>query len=388
MTSRVVGPPHIGKLMKSLEQNNFVRHFLLGNNIIGPTGAKEVASYMSRQPDQMETWYLAGNCIDSSSLKLLVDGWVTSSTLSNIWLKRNPLGPSSVSALFKLITNASGLRTLDLDQTELSDAGVGELFNLLAVNDLSSVRLQHIYLNANGISTAACQALAKYLATENCSLQSLYLSNNPVGDKGATALAEGLRHNTSILRLSVRSSGLKSPGAITIMEVLASHPKLMTLDLGYNFATEDLDSRYNCFDDSIKDAACKLIQTSQTLQYLDLGITFMTTQARTEIADAVCDSSSLLTFKADTVFEKLPRPLKRVIRARLTENLKKVYGDEMTYEEFEQGEQRWLISPKDVRFIDSAYRNRDAELARRGLIRLEKKWADEGELERVMGSGV
>ena len=56
----------------------------------------------------------------------------------------------------------------------------------------------------------------------------------------------------------------------------------------------------------------------------------------------------------------------------------------MTYEAFEQGEQRWLISPKDVRLIDSSYRNRDMGLARRGEKVLDKWWADEEELERVM----
>ena len=61
-----------------------------------------------------------------------------------------------------------------------------------------------------------------------------------------------------------------------------------------------------------------------------------------------------------------------------------LHGKDMTYEAFEQGEQRWLISPKDVRLIDSSYRNRDMGLARRGEKVLEKWWADEEDLKRVM----
>jgi len=34
------------------------------------------------------------------------------------------------------------------------------------------------------------------------------------------------------------------------------------------------------------------------------------------------------------------------------------------------------MSPPDVRFIDSVYRNRDAGKARRGLMRLDKVWMD------------
>lgn len=181
--------------MDSLEHNNFVRHFLLGNNIIGPTGAEKIASYLSGKPDQIETWYLAGNCIDGDSLKALVDGWTFSLTVSNIWLKRNPLGPSSVPTLFRLITEAPYLRTLDLDQTELSDAGVAEFFDSLADIDSLYLPLRHLYLNATGISLKACQSIARYLATGNCQLQSLYISNNPMGDQAAVALAKGLQYN-------------------------------------------------------------------------------------------------------------------------------------------------------------------------------------------------
>lgn len=40
--------------------------------------------------------------------------------------------------------------------------------------------------------------------------------------------------------------------------------------------------------------------------------------------------------------------------------------------------------PPDVRYIDSVYRNRDAGMARRGLMVLDKWWKDEEELEKVM----
>lgn len=42
----VAGPRNIGDLMDSLKPNTFSRHFLLGNNVIGPTGAKAIASFI------------------------------------------------------------------------------------------------------------------------------------------------------------------------------------------------------------------------------------------------------------------------------------------------------------------------------------------------------
>ena len=67
----VVGPPHIEALTQSLDNNTNVRHFLLGNSIIGHRGAESIASFVVRHPNRMETWYLAGNCLDGYSFALL-----------------------------------------------------------------------------------------------------------------------------------------------------------------------------------------------------------------------------------------------------------------------------------------------------------------------------
>lgn len=155
-------PPNISQLMISLESNNFIRHFLLGNNMIGPVGARLISDFVLAHPDRMETWYLAGNCIDLAGFERLVSAWTTSTSITNIWLKRNPLAPKASTALFELITQTLKLRTLDLDQTELGDEGVAHLFSLLA-NHHSPTSLGHIYLNAVGIGYSACKSLADYL---------------------------------------------------------------------------------------------------------------------------------------------------------------------------------------------------------------------------------
>ncbi|KAL8653498.1 MAG: hypothetical protein Q9226_003830 [Calogaya cf. arnoldii] len=419
LCKKVVGPDWIGRLMSSLKSNTFVRHFLLGNNIIGPTGVLKIVVYLLNKPNQMETWYLAGNCIDSAAFEDLATYFTRSSTITNIWLKRNPLTSKSVPDLFKLITETQHLRTLDLDQTELSNAGVAELFDRLAVDGRPNLPLRHLYLNADGISVAACTSIATYLATSNCPIESLYISNNPIGDEGALALAQGLAANTKLVRLSMRSCGLKDAGAIAIMNALTQHPNIMTLNISHSYATKDLGTWYNFFDDKVEEATLDLLKTSHSLRYLDFGITGMSVACITTITKAVKESH-LLVFKAESVYNKLPLTVRHALRASLTENVKAKYGQDMTYAEFEEGklfpsyytqiphassamprkarnprlrlasvevsgEQRWLNSPPDVRFIDSGYRNRDAGLARRHLIKLKKTWDDDDELARIIG---
>ena len=276
------------------------------------------------------------------------------------------------------------LRTLDLDQTELGDTGVAKLFADLATKNVPSLPLRHIYLNGNGTGLAACRSIAAYLASSNCTLQSLYVSNNPIGDSGAQALTPGLRDNKTLLRLSAHSCGFKSAGTIATMDALSSHPSIMTLDISHSFSTGDLGMRYNWLDDSISSSAINLITITKSLQYLDLGISALKIPVVEEICKAAFYSSTLLVFRAWSLDGKHDKKLRQAVKAKMLSNVQKIHGKDMSYEAFQQREQRWLISPKDVRLIDSSYRNRDMGLARRGDKRLEKWWGDDGELERVM----
>ena len=56
----------------------------------------------------------------------MVNTMVGSSNITNVWLKRNPLGPGAVKDIVKLISETKNLRTRDLENTELGDAGVAE----------------------------------------------------------------------------------------------------------------------------------------------------------------------------------------------------------------------------------------------------------------------
>lgn len=367
--------------MVSLESNTFVRHFLLGNNMIGPVGARLIANFVRKYPDNIETWYLAGNCIDLAGLKRLVSAWTTSASITNIWLKRNPLGPNSWNALFDLVTKTANLRTLDLDQTELSDYGVAQLFCLLARHIGPPIALRHIYLNAVGASKSACVALAGYLSHPDCELESLYMSANPVGDAGALALARGLENNTSLVRLSLTSCGLKTAGAKHFLKALEGHPCLMTLNIGQNYATEDLGMRYNFLDDGVLNGVQSFIRATKTLRMLELGTMGMTLTVLAELMVEIAKSKSLVAFSAKSVFGKTHPNLKLMVDERIKGNIQQQYG--MNVATFDGDEKRWLVSPKDVRMIDSGYRNRDSGLARRGVLRLKKLWEDE--LEMVEG---
>ncbi|KAK7036417.1 hypothetical protein VNI00_011614 [Paramarasmius palmivorus] len=383
----VVGPTHIGDLMDSLETNPFTQHFLLGNNIIGPLGAKRIARFIDEYPNRMTTWYLAGNCIDGESFAILANSLVKSTSVTNAWLKRNPLGPSSADSIFRLITQTQNLRTLDLDQTSIGDVGVARLFSLLAdYTPASPPAIRHLYLNACGISANGAEQIARYLASDACTLTSLYISHNPLGDGGAKALSTGLKVNRTLERLALSSGGLKDEGTIKLLSSLSSHPTLRSLDIGQGYATEDLGMRFNWLTESIASLLVTLIQSVPTLRSLVLDYTPMSRQGLNQIVNAALDSKLLYFFAkhihpqgSDYISVKDGQEgarLSRMLKARLEENVAKEFNG-MNYQDFIAEEKRWLVSPEDVRYIDSVYRNRDAGMARRGLKILDKLWDDD-----------
>ncbi|KAF2795058.1 RNI-like protein [Melanomma pulvis-pyrius CBS 109.77] len=397
----VLGPQNIGDLIESLKTNTFITHFLLGNNIIGPHGAKCIAEFLKEFPNRIDTWYLAGNCIDTPSFSLLVDEWVRSTSVTNIWLKRNPLGPTSAADVFKLISQTPHLRTLDLDQTELGDAGVAELFSRLASHYTETpLPLRHLYLNGVGIGVKAATAIGKYLATAHCALHSLYLTNNPIGSDGITALAEGLKQNKSLARLTLASVGMSDDGAVSLCEALYDHANIVALDIGQSLATLDLGSRYNWITDRSAYGIHNLIISSK-LEYLNLGKCALNDTGINLILGAILQSPTFLFFNGKTIWSQSKAAvavaasqehvhLAKCVAAKLRSNVKRMHGPDVTYAAFMDREKRWLINDKtDVRKIDSVYRNRDSRLARRGLMKLDKFWDEDDEtLKEVMESAV
>jgi Ran GTPase-activating protein (RanGAP) involved in mRNA processing and transport len=397
----VVGPPHITDLIESLRTNTFITHFLLGNNIIGPIGARSIADFVHDFPERINTWYLAGNCIDGKSLSLLVDAFTNSPAVTNIWLKRNPLGSNSASDLFRLITETPNLRTLDLDQTELGDTGVADLFSRLEdLDDTKSVALTNLYLNGNGIGPSAAHAIGQYLANEYCTITSIYMSNNPIGPKGFCRLASGLSTSHSLKRLSLLSTGLTDDGAALLFASLLHHPALTVLDVSQSFATQDLGQAYNYLTDTSAPGIAMFLSTCPTLEYLNIGSCAMTDKGINLILEEASHHLSLLQLNISSINQQGSdhdsirhaqehARLSKLVRLRVVNNVRDKHRD-MTYAQWEKKEKRWVVSDElDVRKVDSVYRNRDMALARRGVKRLEKWWdEDDTTLEDIMKTAV
>ncbi|KAJ4387412.1 hypothetical protein N0V93_008004 [Gnomoniopsis smithogilvyi] len=378
----VVGPDHIDELMDSLENNTHIRHFLLGNNVITNHGARRIAKFVRDHPERMKTWYLAGNHIKPAGFSPLARVLEGSEVLEQLWLKRNPLGQSSVDNILNIITTAKRLQILDIETCELGEEGLAHLFTSLLDKPNT---LETIYINGNGVGPEASMAIAKFLASPGCKLRYLMMSSNPLGDEGAINLASCIADNTTLEVLTVASCGLSSKGVSAISDALACHPKIRHLDLGSRFTTADLGQRFNYIDDDAI-AAIKKIVTNSSLNFLHLGYVTLSANGLEEVRDAVVSSSSLVGFEvsrslsAEETEQTHGQSCSLRVRQALETNYLRLFGGKgqmaegVPYKDFisMSGPSRLLRNSPGVRLIDSVYRTRDKGRTSSGKVR--KYW--------------
>lgn len=82
---------------------------------------------------------------------------------------------------------------------QLSDEGIYLVMEHLLENNTLKV----LDLNANSIAFRGCEALSKYLRSENCSLEALHLANNKCSDYGAKAIAQAVAENKSLIHVDL-----------------------------------------------------------------------------------------------------------------------------------------------------------------------------------------
>ena len=160
LCKQVVGPSWISNLMRSLVPNTQIKHFLLGNNIIGPNGGKAIKEFLlnpNKKP-HIETWYLAGNDLNDDAISDIVDGLVNDPDVKYLWLKRNPIKANGIQHITRLLKSNSNIEVLDLHNTAVFDEGLEYLIEGLKSN--TSVKL--LYLDANNITSKSIDHLTDY----------------------------------------------------------------------------------------------------------------------------------------------------------------------------------------------------------------------------------
>ena len=127
----------------------------------------------------------------------------------------------------KMFQNNVGLQRLSLRKHMLRDDGCYILMEHLLENNTLKV----LDLNSNEIAFKGCDAIAKYLKGENCSLESLHLANNKCSDYGAKAIALAIAVNKSLIHLDMTYNNIEDYGLMQFAQSLAHNESLMSFKI-------------------------------------------------------------------------------------------------------------------------------------------------------------
>lgn len=365
-----VGPKNIGALMAALENNQFFKHFLFGNNVSGKSGAEAIAEYVKRHPyrGDFETWYLAGNDLNAEAIQIMCEALTSSKALKALWLKRNPVHTDGAQHLAKLLAAHQSLEILDLDNCGLLDDGVKVLCKGLEQNS----SLRHLYLGANGIGSGGAAQLSSVLSEDHCSLESLFLSTNRFGNDGAILLAVGVRQNKSLQRLILSSNSIESVGVVILADAISSHPKLRTVCFGMYASTEDMGELPNRMGHEGAVAIAAMLHANPRLQVLSVAHNALEATSMSLIAEAAAVHPSLLHL--DLIEYKVTYdPLLRArVQRQVLRNVRRIYGDDMSYQTFLRFYLHSYRNIPQIAHIRSIYRT--ADFTRQKRRQLVKHW--------------
>jgi len=359
LCKQVVGPPWITDLMEALVNNQHIKHFLLGNNIVDIAGAKAIADFISHpHQSRIETWYLAGNRIDAPGIELISKALQTDQHCKALWLKRNPVKAKGAKHLGQLLAHNQCLEILDLHNTGLLDEGIAYLFDGLKHNR----SLDLLYIDANGISNRGALPIADYFShlakLNQPGISSLFCGINRLGDEGVALIAESLHDYHHLKRLSFGANRLGYEGLKILLAQLVNHPNLIHLDVGLYKSTSDLHELPNNFGDESVPLLAHFIQANKSVQMMSIKDANISLAGLEQLTEAIQTNHRLLFFDYEQLGVKKPKTLIQRINDKLAANIHNTFGVDM--HTFRQQYFRYLKHTDAVRHIDSIYRNRDS----------------------------
>jgi len=364
MCKQVVGPEGVTPLLDGLRVCKGVEGLLLGNNVTGGKGAREIAKYIKREDSQITTWYLGGNQFGPDAVGVISKALERDSKVLALWLKRNPVMPEGTLHLAKMLRLNQTLTTLDLSNCGVLDEGCIDLFR---VGLMDHPAMKHLYLNTNGITVKGATVIAEYFE-KGGNLESLYMSCNPLGDEGVRILAKSLKGNTHLVRLGLSSCAIGDIGIKALIEVLPTIPNLQWLNLGFLKGTYIFNGLPNYLGLNGVKLLCSVIPRMPSLRYLDIchnqippeGLQLLDTTLR-----SLPEGQGLVALLSAQFGQQHSELVDNQLKATLARNTllwgKKVVGGEDQKEWQGVGEQmaQRSICPDHVKEIMSTTRNMD-----------------------------
>ena len=287
-------------LVQALRENTTVTKLNLSGNPIGTNGALALAKVVHNK--SLQNFDMSNCNIDSEGLYAchLAQSFCENTTLKELDLSHNPIGTltKGAMALAKVMHSTSlqvvkvcscsidsegayhitqalhentTLRRLDLSHNPIGTNGA---MALMHSKSLQEVDMGHCSIDSEGLGHLA---RASY---ENTTLKKLDLSYNPIGKKGAKALAKLMR-NMSLQEVTMCYCRIDSVGARHLAKALCENTTVRNLDLSGNHIGQGAV------------ALAEMLHTNTSLQRLRLHKTRLSEEGIHKLLKAITVNSTL-----------------------------------------------------------------------------------------------
>lgn len=332
LCKQVVGSQSIKTICDATVNNQHVKHFLLGNNIAFADDAQvasEAFRHMIENQPHLETLYLAGNCIDSKSTKILCEALSNNKTCKYLWLKRNPI-KAGVRYIADLLNTNHNIVLLDLNNCGICHHLSTFLSEITC--DPKDFSLRYLYLDTNGLTDKCVVSLSGFIYKYN-SLKSLSLSLNDLGSNGFSLLVHSLNRCQVLEHLNIESNGIDNFLAMSWLRL----PSIKILSLSTNKNTFDMRVKKNYICTSNIHIIIRFIKRHPSLEFMSFRYVSLHDEDIQRLLTA-CESNEIIC----DIKTNLPNP-------RL---------DEYHKDPSKKQRIREIKHSSGVHYIDSIYRNK------------------------------
>ena len=240
--------------------------------------------------------YLGGERIDVAAAEVLGAALETNTTLTDLSLSLNNLGPDGAKSLADMLKTNTILTDLHLSANDLGPVGAESVTAALGKN----TTLKHLDLSANELGPAGAESVAKALE-KNRTLRALNLSGNNLGSSSADSLSTALETNTSLTALNLSGNNLGPVGARSFAAALKMNKTLTELNLsGNNIGPTGVESLAAILVVAGGESVAANLTTNKTLTNLDLSANYLGPAGAESLAAMLITNKTLVNLDLST----------------------------------------------------------------------------------------
>ncbi|CAI5730061.1 unnamed protein product [Hyaloperonospora brassicae] len=236
MRMRALSDADVVQLAQAIRTNTLLRALYMSGHDLGPLGVQAFADCLATNTT-LQHVCLGSETLGDAALRLLCAGLArnTRSALE-VWdLEFKSLGSDGASAIAELLKTNETLTTLTLSRNPIGDLGLERVAHGLLAN--AQARVAELHLTDIGLSGTGLDHLAAYIACKTCSLTTLQLSFNSLGD-ATSAFFDALATNTSVKKLQLKECKLTDQHATALASALMRNATLTEIDVSDNEWTQ------------------------------------------------------------------------------------------------------------------------------------------------------